>query len=709
VGRDGYAITPAGRTEHVFYAEPATFTGLAADGASGSVTTTKLTLSFDKDIEDLSAADITLTAGSTGATKGVLTKISGTGRYELTLPGISAAGEITVNASKPGYAISGGPRSVQIHINTVAYNGLTQNGNLSKTTNMLTLTFNKDIAGLSAADITISSAPGNAGIVKGTLARVRTGEYNLPLSGVSEFGEISVSVAKAAFLINPASRNTEVYYAIPAAYTGLSANDTATEPVTKLTLAFDQDITGLTADNITLSGGSGVTVTKGEHFAKVANSTGVYEIGLSVVSTSTSTSGVTITAQILPQKEGYEITPASRSVTVRNLRSFNSLTANGSLTSSTDALTLTFNSAVPGLTIGDIIIDAGGTGAVKGSLSSSGSTYTLRLLANSISASGEITVSINSANLTITPASRNVNVYYAIPVAFNLMTHNGTLRSTTNKLTLTFSNDIFGLSAADITLTPGSTGAVKGNLNKTGTGLYELELTGITQQGQVTAAVNKAGYSVSPASRNLTVNYAAPRVFTGLSADGSAGVQSTANLTLIFDSPIASPNLAAADIILNPGTTGAVKGALTRVESTSSYNLALSGIIRSGQVEINAAKDGFDISGGPKTVEVFAVGSAPIIISFDQIIDNAPVIAGPTLYRVSNNGPTSAVLSLEDSGQYDPGSISWRIQGNTVLPEPDGNLKLNAGDYLIGEYFVMLAVKKGGAPYNKTISFRVEY
>jgi hypothetical protein len=89
-----------------------------------------------------------------------------------------------------------------------------------------------------------------------------------------------------------------------------------------------------------------------------------------------------------------------------------------------------------------------------------------------------------------------------ILAAFNSLTANG---SSTTKLTLTFGSDIAGLTASDITLTANGTGAVKGALTKTGTGIYELTVSGITSVGLVTVGVAKAGYVNTPGSRQVMV------------------------------------------------------------------------------------------------------------------------------------------------------------------------------------------------------------
>jgi ABC-type glycerol-3-phosphate transport system substrate-binding protein len=78
----------------------------------------------------------------------------------------------------------------------------------------------------------------------------------------------------------------------------------------------------------------------------------------------------------------------------------------------------------------------------------------------------------------------------AIAVTFSSLTANGSSTATTTKLTLTFSNDITNLAATDITLTPNSTGAQKGTLTRTGTGEYELTVSGITASGQISVSVS---------------------------------------------------------------------------------------------------------------------------------------------------------------------------------------------------------------------------
>ena len=60
--------------------------------------------------------------------------------------------------------------------------------------------------------------------------------------------------------------------------------------------------------------------------------------------------------------------------------------------------------------------------------------------------------------------------------------------ATTTKITLTFDKDISGLSVSDIVLSS-NTGATPDQLTKTGTGVYELTVTGVVASGPVNVGV----------------------------------------------------------------------------------------------------------------------------------------------------------------------------------------------------------------------------
>jgi len=393
---------------------------------------------------------------------------------------------------------------------SVSLNTVTADGSASATTTKLTLTFSQDISGLGADDVTLS--PGTTGAEKGELTGTETGVYELALSGITAGGEVSVAVSKAGYAISGSPRQVTVYYYAspsdtPVSFTDLSANGSASETTTKLTLTFSQDISGLGAGDVTLSPGT-TGAAKG---ALTRTGTGVYELALS---------GITAGGQVsvAASKAGYAISGGPRQVHVYYYASpsdtpvsFTGITADGSATETTTKLTLTFSRDISGLEAGDITLSPGTTGAEKGELTRTG-TGVYELALSGITAGGQVSIAVSKGGYTISGGPRQVTVYYYTDpldtqVSFTGITADGSASLTTTKLTLTFSQDISGLEAGDITLSPEATGAEKGELTRTGTGVYELALSGITAGGQVMVAVSKDGYAFTPSSHNTTVHY----------------------------------------------------------------------------------------------------------------------------------------------------------------------------------------------------------
>lgn len=89
------------------------FNNITANGVSNVTDTTTLTLTFDKDVEGLTAADLTVD----GATKGVLTKESATGVYTLAISDITVAndGMVEVAVAKEGFSFTSTSRSVTVY------------------------------------------------------------------------------------------------------------------------------------------------------------------------------------------------------------------------------------------------------------------------------------------------------------------------------------------------------------------------------------------------------------------------------------------------------------------------------------------------------------------------------------------------------------------------------------------------------------------
>ncbi|MDR1566154.1 MAG: hypothetical protein LBS48_02580 [Treponema sp.] len=94
-----------------------------------------------------------------------------------------------------------------------------------------------------------------------------------------------------------------------------------------------------------------------------------------------------------------------------------------------------------------------------------------------------------------------------IEVSFSALIQNGWDMRTTSVLTLAFDKDIEGLTAEDIAINAGTTGVTRETLSRRGLGVYELEVSGITESGIITVTVSKAEYIISPDSLDTTIYY----------------------------------------------------------------------------------------------------------------------------------------------------------------------------------------------------------
>ncbi len=190
------------------------FSGLTANGTTGTTTTDSLTLSFDEDPTGLAASDITVT----GATKGAL---SGTGTTRsLAISTITVADSETVNVAivnNNGNTFSPTNRDVTVYkeaLNEIAFSALTANGaSDTTTTDTLTLTFDEDPTDLAASDITVTGA------TKGALSGTGTSR-TLAISSITVADSETVNVAIAdnnGNTFSPTNRNVTVYKEVAAA------------------------------------------------------------------------------------------------------------------------------------------------------------------------------------------------------------------------------------------------------------------------------------------------------------------------------------------------------------------------------------------------------------------------------------------------------------------------------------------------------------
>jgi hypothetical protein len=104
-----------------------------------------------------------------------------------------------------------------------------------------------------------------------------------------------------------------------------------------------------------------------------------------------------------------------------------------------------------------------------------------------------------NATLVITEGSSTPDT----AVTLNSVTADGSASSKTTQLTLTFSQAITGLNAANINLGSEISGLTKGTLSGSGP-TYTLPVTGFTTGGTLTVSASKLGYNITP-SKTVTI------------------------------------------------------------------------------------------------------------------------------------------------------------------------------------------------------------
>jgi fibronectin type 3 domain-containing protein len=97
---------------------------------------------------------------------------------------------------------------------------------------------------------------------------------------------------------------------------------------------------------------------------------------------------------------------------------------------------------------------------------------------------------------------------------------------------------------------PNNTGALKGALTKTGTGIYELAVNGINAGGQVSVIVVKNGYTIVPSGIEATLYFVPPAVPAGV----ATAVLSSSSIRVSWN---AVPGAASYDIYYQKGSTSA--------------------------------------------------------------------------------------------------------------------------------------------------------
>ena len=557
---------------------PVAFSSLAqVGGTSASVSTTALTLTFDVEPANLSAAQVTVT----GATKGALTG-SGTTRT-LAISAITVADKdsVTVALANPsGYTITPASKKARVFVAPpVVLTGITADGVSGVlTTSVLTLTFDVEPTSLTVANLSVTGA--TIGTLSGTGLTRQLTISNITVKN-GENVTVGIASQPAGFNITPASKTVAVNVANTAiVFANVQANGTpGAVTTTSLTLTFTGAPalgTSFTASNITLTGATKGTMT-GTGNTRTLLITPTVADGQNVLVTLTNPSGVVIAPSAKTVAVNVGATPIA----------LTGITANGtSLISTTTALTLTFSSDPTTLAASNITV----TGATKGTLTGTGLTRTLNISNITVLDGQDVTVAIsNPAGYTIAPSSMTVAVN-KVPtgIAFSTLTADGTQGvAATTTLSLTFSGAMASLAEGNITV--GGATLTAGSFAAGGAPTYTVAVTAPTANATVTVT-DPTGFAISPSSKTVVLNKVMSLAIAGVTAPvtGAAPVTATS----------AGTGYAAGTVTWSPAVVGGVFVASTIYTATVTLTPA------SGFNFTGLAANAWTVAGGTATSPV---------------------------------------------------------------------------------------------------------
>jgi hypothetical protein len=496
------------------------------------------------------------------------------------------------------------------------------------------------------------------------------------------------------------SRQFTITIAGPSAITYTAAADgtAGTETSTAIIFSFGAAVDGLTADNITVTNGTG-SVTKGA----LTGSGQTWTLAVTVATAGNVTVSIS--------KTGIE--SAGKPVAVHKQGETPDIdytvAADGTAgTTASAAITFTFGAAVTGLTAGDITLGkTGDTGSVtKGALTGEGQTWTLAL--DSVATAGNVTVSISKTGIVSDGKTVAVYKQAVTPDAITYTAAaNGTADTTASTaITFTFGADITGLAAGDITVgKSGDTGsATKGALTGSGQ-TWTLAIT-VATAGNVTVSISKTGIESAEKPVAVYKQGETGDIAYNVSANGTANTTTSTAITFTFGAAVTG--LTADNIAVGkPGDTGSVtKGALTG--SGQTWTLALTSVATAGDVTVSITKTG--IESAAQTVRVYKeagppppppTGSLAVTIA---VIDGAVTVEGDGGANIIKKGGDPDSLTLRASGFTD---IHWSVDGSSTVLTANP-LVLNAAYYETRKHSVTFYGVKGVVPYSRIVEFTVE-
>jgi hypothetical protein len=628
--------------------DPLTYAA-AANGVNGEEDSTVILFTFDEDVADLSAEQISLTNDGGVAAKG---DITGSGKEWSLAIAVQKAGTVTVSIKKDGIAEGEKPVTVYraAEKTLITFNAATD-GSSRRASLAINFTFGAAIAELSAEDITIVDDTGS--VAPGALSG---GGQNWSLGiAVDVPGDIRVGIARGD--IETGERILTVYK--PIVYSVTTDGESGVAASSKIEFAFTAEPTGLSAEDISVSPAD--IVTKGA----LTGSGTSWSLGITALKDGD--------IQVSIHKDGIEDAEKTLGVYHYVKPISYTATANGvNGEEDSTAITLVFDGDAGGLRAGHIGLangedDAGGS-VVKGSLDGSGKEWSLGI---AVQTAGSIRVTIDKAG--IETGEKPVTVYKAAEqtlINYSAIA-DGDGRRASSALNITFGAAIADLSAEDIAIVDDTGSVTKGALSGEGQS-WSLGIA-VQTPGSIRVAIHKAGIETG----EKTVAVHKPIAYSA-AADGEDGVASSTKIDFSFAAEVAG--LTTGDISVVPADSVTID-ALAGVGTSWSLGIVA---LKAGDIQVRIHRDG--IEDGEKTLTlryyrpvsytVIANGvngevdSTALVFSFDEAITD---LRSEHL-RLANGTGSVVMGSLAGSGKQwslgiavqEPGSVTIAIDKTGV-------------------------------------------
>ncbi len=596
---------------------------------------------FSEDVTGFEAGDVTVTGGVKGAfastsARSYTMAVTPTGSVDMVMtvaadaatdgfntgPVSAVSATATWDAMPPTVRITGMPTKIN---STDAFTAI--------------FTFSEDVTGFEAGDVTVT------GGAKGAFASTSARSYTMAVTPTGSADVVMTVAADAAtdgFNTGPVSAvsATATWDAIPPTVriTGMPTKINSTDAFTAI-FTFSEDVTGFEAGDVTVTGGAkdAFASTSARSYTMAVTPTGSVDIVMTVAADAATDGFNTGPVSAVSATATWDAMPP----TVR-------ITGMPTKINSTDAFTaiFTFSEDVTGFEAGDVTVTGGAKGAFA---STSARSYTMAVTPTG-SADVVMTVAADAAtdgfNTGPVSAVSATATWDAIPPTVRI-TGMPTKINSTDAFTaiFTFSEDVTGFEAGDVTVT----GGMKGAFASTSARSYTMAVTPTGSVDMVmTVAANAAtdGFNTGPVSAvSATAAWDAmpPTVrITGMPTK----INSTDAFTAIFTFSEDVTGFEAGDVTV----TGGVKGAFAST-SARSYTMA---VTPTGSVDMvmtvaaNAATDGFNT--GP-------VSAVSATAAWDAMPPTVRITGMPT--KINSTDAFTAIFTFsEDVTGFEAGDVT---------------------------------------------------